>query len=146
MSFLDWLFGSKRGTPLKTEEVQSIEIIDNQSKHCLMKFERQPMAKIDMERWIELPEREAKEYREVISGSLVSNLGSRVVETGGQVGSIAALAPNGLYSATISPASLMTYTNGTIGALVTVLRKVPLQHAPPILKLKPHPAPRLPTT
>jgi len=102
-----FLFGKNR----KYYEIDSFQITDADSQKNLLQFNRAEKD-LNMEEWIQIPQNYSDNLQKYIS------LSGQIAGTGAQIGTIAALVPNGLYTATVNPALLMTYSNSTIGSSI----------------------------
>lgn len=97
----------------KKKKVDRFDLIDSQSDESLLRFERTD-AVINFDEWYEIPQPYSDNWKKYISASF----GGGLLGAGAQAGAVAALVPNGLYTATVNPALLMTYSNATIGSAV----------------------------
>ncbi len=104
------LFGFSRSKSQKN--ANKFEIADPQSKNSLVQFER--IDTINYDEWLEIPPHYYPDWNKDITISFAGHAAGVAAQAGG----IAALVPNGLYTATVHPSLLMSYANGTLGSSV----------------------------
>ncbi len=105
------IFKFLSGKNRKVDKIDKFEIIDADSQKSLLQFNPADN-NLNIGEWIQIPQRYSDKLDKYMS------LSGQIIGTGAQVGTIAALVPNGLYTATVNPALLMTYSNSTIGSSI----------------------------
>lgn len=115
MSFLGFL-NCLRRKKIAVTKIDEMKLVDHDN-HDVLKFEH-----------ANLPHDLAKKYVQIPETNFSKTLSSQLLGAGIQTGTVASAVGGGVFRATINPAQLMQYSNGTVSSIVKVNGKI-AEHA-----------------